>query len=141
MIMMKKFIFRLAILAILACAGFEAYQYAKTKVSEKVVEALNNPSIKQALLKAEQSPTFIAEAKKYAGNSVTDASNTLHFANKQAAVNYATSKLSASEVTRLMYDYANRSNLTQAQKDQDKEEVLSHFSSQELQALAAAASK
>jgi len=62
-------------------------------------------------------------------------------ANRAEAVAYAQSKFSATEIAQFSSAYANRKNLSKAEKDEIKQQILSRFTPQELQALQQAASK
>lgn len=61
--------------------------------------------------------------------------------NRSEAISYAMSKFNAKEISHYMSEYANRAELTRAEKDQIKAEILSRFTASELKALQQAAKK
>lgn len=63
---------------------------------------------------------------------------TQQFANRQQAIDFAMSRFTTSQILYYSYEYMHRSSLTTAQKDAIKEQILAHFTPQQISTLEAA---
>lgn len=63
------------------------------------------------------------------------------FTSREDIINYAMSKFTPSELAQYAEDYANRKSLTSEQKAQLEQQILSHFTAQEISAMQSAAQK
>lgn len=76
-----------------------------------------------------------------AGSASANASSGTVFTSRQQVVNYAMSHFTQGEIVHFLTLYMNRSELTVAQKQEIRRQILSHFTADEIQAMAAAAAK
>ncbi|WP_067921577.1 hypothetical protein [Alicyclobacillus shizuokensis] len=126
--------FVMVILLIAGAGGWYAKREVAQQASNKVVAELNTPSGQAQLRKLLQNPQVQAELSKLRQSNSGD----LHFDSEQQAVQYAINKLSLKETLQLAQDYLHRNSLTEQQKIQIEDQVLSKFTPQELAAIAKA---
>ncbi len=130
---MKKFLTTVMILAIVVVGGgWYAKRLVTDKISEKVVSALNSPTLKQQVNEALKNPDVQVMIHKYASQDTGG----LTFKSQQDAIEYVMNHTSPSEDVKLLQAYNNRDSLTSEQKKELAQEVLSQFSPQELAAIA-----
>ncbi|WP_067936992.1 hypothetical protein [Alicyclobacillus kakegawensis] len=126
--------FVVVILLIAGAGGWYAKKEVTKQASNKVVAELNTPSGQAEFHKILQDPKVQGELAQLRQSN----SGNLHFDSEQQAVQYAMNKLSIKETLQLAQDYLHRNSLTEQQKVQIENEVLSKFTPQELAAIAKA---
>lgn len=75
------------------------------------------------------------------GNATGGQSAAPTFTSRQQVINYAMNKFTTAQISKYAYEYAHRSALTQAEKNQIKADILSRFTPAEIAAMRAAADK
>lgn len=136
---MKKFLAVIVVLAIVVGGGgYYAKHKATQVISNQLTRQIDSPSGQQAVKQILSNPKIQQEVKKYANSN---SAGSVHFSSKQAAVNYAVSKMSAKEMAQLANDYAHRNSLSASQKTQIEAQVVSQFTPQQLAAMAQALNK
>jgi hypothetical protein len=134
-------------------------------IQKQINEAMNNPQLAQSLKQAVGSS--LAAGQQASGDAQTKGENSaigtngkatqeksaqtssggsgqssgLAFANRDEAIRFAMSRFSAAEIAQFASAYANRKNLSSAEKARIKAEILSRFTPEEIDALRRAAAK
>jgi hypothetical protein len=134
-------------------------------IQKQINEAMNNPQLTQSLKQAIGTSPAVgqqafgeaqAKGKNGAGGTIGKAtqeksaqttsegsgqSTELAFANRDEAIRFAMSRFSATEIAQFASAYANRNNLSSADKARIKAEILSRFTPEEIDALRRASTK
>lgn len=158
---MRKLLMSVVIILVVVIGGG---WYAKNLITNKVADAVmiqvDNPAVQRQisglLIKAKANPDLINQALSDAlkgsgamGSSGIDmglvagvlpqdalkGTEQLNLYTKADAIRFAMSRFSPTQIARLMQLYAERNQLTGAQKKEIEREVLSHFTAKEIQAM------
>jgi hypothetical protein len=146
---MKRFIISLILLASVGYGVWTGAEGVYKKGAEQVLDTIKITDIQKKINELSHHPEVSQPSQSMRSStddksgSTTSSGNqgTASFSNREEAIQFAMKRLGPTEFAKLSVAYANRDNLTQEEKNRLKQEVLSHFTPDELRAMQQAANK
>ncbi|GIM48082.1 hypothetical protein DNHGIG_36310 [Collibacillus ludicampi] len=145
---MKRLIISLFLLASVGYGVWSGVEGVYKKVAEQVLDTVEVTKIQKKISEISNQTegskplqALRSSTSDSSGSTTSGEQGTASFSNREEAIQFAMKRLGPTEFAKLSVAYANRDNLTPEEKNRLKQEVLSHFTPDELRAMQQAANK